>query len=116
MNHLPKLSVGVRRKDCLASVRATTGEAGVQPQQRFTGRVRCAFGRCINGRRLHVCIRDIIQCIPGSPGSPELGIPPGSPHCFHVDDEITHFHYHSCIGGFMPGLDLSPHPNVSIGL
>ena len=99
---IPNQSVGVRRT-VFSITTGARGEPGIKPQ-----RLYCSTGPCINGRRLHVCIREVIRCIPGSPGSPELGIPPSPPHCSVSDYEITHFHYHPCVGGFrLPDLPVS---------
>ena len=66
----------------------------------IAGRFFCVTGPCRNGRRLHSCYREVIECIQVSPGSPGLGIPPGPPHCFVTGFERTHDHEHPCPGGF----------------
>lgn len=63
---------------------------GIQPQE-----LRCSTGPCRNGKRLHACFKRVCTYIPGSPGSPDLGIP-GSPGHLKCDWVMTHSHWHGC--------------------
>ena len=89
---LPNQVFGVQRQ---ASASAARSAAGIFAQQR-RGRIQCATGSCINGRRRTTCMREIIECIPGSPGSPELGIPPGPDHCFVSGFEVVSESFEPC--------------------
>lgn len=85
---LPKLNPAVQRK---ASVIPTGFTGGIEPQ-----RLYCSTGPCVKGQQLHMCVKEVYKCIPGTPGSPDLGIPGTPPYCYR-DYETTHLHYHPCV-------------------
>lgn len=62
-------------------------------------RLHCSTGPCVNGQKIRECFKPTYTYVPGSSGSPELGLPPGKGSWVFNGYEKVSTTYIPCVGG-----------------